>query len=66
VAKLPEGRSIEHVLAPSRAGWAQVIAGELLVNGEKLGPGDGAAINDTPRLTLTAAADAHFLLFDLA
>lgn len=66
VAKLREGRTIDHAIAPSRAAWAQVIAGELVVNGQKLGPGDGASISDTPRLAFTASADAHFLLFDLA
>ena len=65
VAKLPEGRSIDHSFATSRSGWVQVIEGELLVNGEKLGGGDGASISDTGPLRLTAARDAHFLFFDL-
>jgi redox-sensitive bicupin YhaK (pirin superfamily) len=65
VARLAEGRGIDHGFAPSRFGWVQVIEGELLVNGEKLGSGDGAAISNIPEVRLTAARDAHFLLFDL-
>ena len=65
VAKLPEGRSVDHAFAGSRSGWVQVIEGEVLVNGEKLTPGDGASITDVPQLRLTAARDAHFLFFDL-
>lgn len=66
VAKLQEGRSIDHVFAPGRAGWVQVISGELLVNGEKLGAGDGASISGVSQLRITASQDAHFLFFDLA
>lgn len=65
VAKLPEGRVIDHTFAASRSGWVQVIEGELLVNGEKLGAGDGASISGAQQLRLTAAKDAHFLFFDL-
>ena len=65
VAKLQEGRTIDHSFAGSRSGWVQVIEGELLANGEKLGAGDGASISDTRQLRLTAARDAHFLFFDL-
>ncbi len=65
VAKLPEGRSIDHSFAASRSGWVQVIEGELFLNGEKLGPGDGASISETRQLRLSAVRDAHFLFFDL-
>lgn len=65
VARLLEGRSIDHTFAASRSGWVQVIEGELLVSGERLGTGDGASISDTRQLRLTAARDAHFLFFDL-
>jgi quercetin 2,3-dioxygenase len=65
VAKLKEGRSIDHSFAASRSGWVQLIEGELLANGEKLSPGDGASISAIRTLRLTAARDAHFLFFDL-
>ena len=65
VAKLPEGGRLDHSFVASRSGWLQLIEGELRVNGETLGSGDGASISDTPQLQLTAARDAHFLFFDL-
>jgi hypothetical protein len=65
VARLQEGRSLDHAFAASRAGWVQVIDGQLLANGEVLDQGDGASISDTPQLRLTAVRDAHFLFFDL-
>jgi hypothetical protein len=64
-AKLPEGRSIDHAFGASRFGWIQLIEGELLVNGEKLGPGDGASIGDLGQVRLSAITNAHFLFFDL-
>ena len=65
VAKLREGRSIDHSFKASRSGWVQLIEGDLLVNGEKLKPGDGASISDAGQVRLTAGKDAHFLFFDL-
>jgi redox-sensitive bicupin YhaK (pirin superfamily) len=65
VARLPEGKSIDHSFAASRSGWVQVIEGELLVNGVKLAAGDGASISETRELRMTAVKDAHFLFFDL-
>jgi redox-sensitive bicupin YhaK (pirin superfamily) len=66
VAKLGEGGRIDHSFRDSRSGWVQVIEGELLVNGEKLGPGDGASISGVEQVRLTAGQGAHFLFFDLA
>ena len=65
LGKLPAGETLVHVLGAKRHGWLQLIKGELNVNGSKLQPGDAAAISDTQKVILTAAADAEFLLFDL-
>ncbi|HEX4141060.1 MAG TPA: pirin family protein [Candidatus Methylacidiphilales bacterium] len=65
LGKLRVGETIAHVLGAKRHGWLQLIKGELNVNGTKLQPGDAAAIKDTQKVILTAAADAEFLLFDL-
>jgi redox-sensitive bicupin YhaK (pirin superfamily) len=65
VARLPKGGGLEHEFASGRAGWVQLIAGELSVNGKKLAPGDGAAISDEARVRFEAASDAQFLFFDL-
>src|ERR1041385_56490 len=42
---LPQGTSIEHELAANRHAWLQVARGSLDLNGTRLQPGDGAAIN---------------------
>ena len=65
VAKLSAGQSLEHDFAPGRAGWVQLIEGELTVNGEILRPGDGASVSHAARARLAATKDAHFLFFDL-
>ena len=65
VAKLPAGQSIDHSFVQGRAGWIQVIEGELLVSGHRLQAGDGASIQDAATLRMVAAQDAHFLFFDL-
>ena len=65
LGKLTAGETIAQVLGAKRHGWLQLIKGELNVNGTRLQPGDAAAIKETEKVILTAAADAEFLLFDL-
>jgi len=65
LGKLRTGETVAQVLGAKRYGWLQLIKGELNVNGTKLQPGDAAAIKETEKVILTAAADAEFLLFDL-
>ena len=65
VAKLDPGAEIGHSLTDGRAGWLQLIEGEMAVNGTQLQAGDGAAITGEQRLELKASQPAHFLLFDL-
>lgn len=49
-----------------RAAYVHVASGEVVVNGERLGPGDALSATDVERLTFTRARDAQVLLFDLA
>jgi len=65
LGKLAAGDTVAQVLGAKRHGWLQLIKGELNVNGTKLQPGDAAAISETEKVILTAAAQAEFLLFDL-
>jgi redox-sensitive bicupin YhaK (pirin superfamily) len=62
---LERGERVEHALAPGRLAWLQVARGALLVNGERLAEGDGAAIDKERRLSLAALEPAEALLFDL-
>jgi redox-sensitive bicupin YhaK (pirin superfamily) len=66
---LSSGKSVELPLAEKRHAWVQLISGELDVNGTRLKKGDGAAISDENKLTLSSVSGngaAEFLLFDLA
>ena len=45
--------------------WIQVVRGEVTVAGERLLPGDGAALTAVDRLDLAADGEVEALLFDL-
>ncbi len=57
--------AIQHSMPANRAGWLHVARGSLALNGQQLGPGDGAAIRDEPALGITEGDGADFLLWDL-
>ncbi len=59
-----EGTTVE--LRPGRHAWVQVARGDISLNDEPLGAGDGAAVSEETALTLTARSDAEVLVFDLA
>lgn len=63
---LDTGQEISVKLDEQRHAWVQVISGQLTLNGEALNAGDGAAVSEENRLTITAAAaNTEFLFFDL-
>ena len=65
-ARLAGGDTVAPALAPGRRAWLQVAGGAVRLEDLRLGAGDGPAIEDEPKLTLTAGADgAELLLFDL-
>jgi redox-sensitive bicupin YhaK (pirin superfamily) len=58
---------VEHKLDPGRYAWVQAARGSVLVNGQELKAGDGAAVANEPTLMLTAGKDGgEALLFDLS
>ena len=65
---LPQGSTVEMALAPGRHAWVQVARGAVLLNGERLAAGDGAAVSEEGLLRLAAAGEgeAELLIFDLA
>jgi redox-sensitive bicupin YhaK (pirin superfamily) len=65
-AKLQPGTAAGHALAPGRRAWLQVARGDAVLNGTRLGAGDGAAITDETRLELGTEKGGEILLFDLA
>jgi quercetin 2,3-dioxygenase len=67
VTELAAGESVEHQLTPGRYAWVQVARGTILLNGQELKAGDGAAVAEETALQLAAGKDgAEALLFDLA
>ena len=68
VAQLKAGDVVKHPLKIGRHAWVQVARGSLVVNGEALEEGDGAACSAESDLTFTGrgATGAEFLFFDLA
>jgi redox-sensitive bicupin YhaK (pirin superfamily) len=63
---LSPGKSISLANIEERRVFVQVVAGELDVNGQRLAAGDGAQIENESSVTLTAADESEFLLFNLA
>lgn len=61
------GARVEHVLAPGRHAWLQVVSGNVVAGGSTLEAGDGLAVSDETKLTIEGADEiAEVLLFDLA
>ena len=64
-ATLDGAEKIRHELAPERVAWLHVARGKLTLNGELLGPGDGAAIVDEKALALEHGEGAELVLWEL-
>jgi quercetin 2,3-dioxygenase len=65
VGKLSAGGSTKLELQERRHGWIQLIKGQLDIDGTKMNPGDGLAIDNELSLTVQASLDSEFLFFDL-
>ncbi len=65
---LGDGQSVEHSFGPGRYGWVQVAKGEAMVGDKTLRAGDGAAITEEDKVTITGNSTrmAEVLLFDMA
>jgi redox-sensitive bicupin YhaK (pirin superfamily) len=63
---LDAGAAVGVDLKPGRHHWLQVARGQVRLDGELLKAGDGAAIEDLPRIELVGETAAEVLLFDLA
>jgi quercetin 2,3-dioxygenase len=64
-ALLGKGERASLELQQGRRAWVQVARGAVDLNGEKLGAGDGASLEDERQLTLEGTAPAEVLVFDL-
>lgn len=61
-----EAQQLEYTVEAGRSAWLQVTRGQLVLNGQPLEAGDGAAISAGESCTITAPQSAEMLLFDLA
>lgn len=66
VAYLNKNHSLKHAFKNRRKGWLQLIKGNILLNGEQLSAGDGAAITDEKEIHVESISSAELLLFDLS
>lgn len=65
-AALLEGaEQVEHEIAEGVRGYVHVARGEVTLNGQRLGAGDGVKIEDTRVVSLSEGKNAEVLLFDL-
>jgi quercetin 2,3-dioxygenase len=65
-AVLDEGDEAAYELKAGRHAWVQLVRGSLSLNGEALGPGDGAAVSEESGLVFKALEPSELILFDLA
>jgi len=64
-ALLTERDQLTHALRAGRDGWLQVASGEVTLNGERLGEGDGVAVAEAGMLAIESRGNAEILLFDM-
>ncbi len=64
-ARFNPGDSITFPVSAGRQAYLQVATGQVALNGYPLREGDGAAITEEDRLSLTTEHSAEILLFDL-
>ena len=60
------GQLAELPIAEGRHAWVQVARGQLRVNGQELGAGDGLAVSDESLLRIEGLDRGELLVFDLA
>ncbi len=66
VSLLGPGEIVTHTLEKNRHAWVQIAKGEVEINGEKLQQGDGVAISNEAKLSITGTKDSEVLVFDMA
>lgn len=63
---LKPGEQADYELQPGRHVWLQVAKGAINLENFQLNRGDGVAISDQDKISLTAVENAEVLLFDLS
>ncbi len=63
---LAAGEKVSHPLSNNRKAWLQVARGGVIVNGNELNQGDGAAVSGEPLVEISGRESSEVLLFDMA
>ncbi len=66
ITLLDPGEKLNYRLQTDRHAWVQVTRGEVVLNGNRLVQGDGAAVSQEEILETSTMTQAEVLLFDLA
>lgn len=64
-ARLDEGATVSHALAPGRGGFLHVVSGKVTIEDEPLSGGDALQFEGVHTCAITTQTDAELLLFDL-
>lgn len=62
---LDPNQQLRHPLHRGRHAWLQIARGSVMVNGQQLNAGDGAALSDAPEVAIQSTSATELLLFDL-
>ncbi len=65
VGRLDAGAAVEYRVGAGRGIWVQVAGGSVVVNGEQLKDGDGAATEGEAAVRIAGVEAAEVLVFDL-
>ena len=67
VAQVESKQDVDYAVGAGRHAWLQVVAGDVMLNGQSLKEGDGAAIESERALSISGAGPdgGEVLLFDL-
>ena len=63
---LESGKQVTLDGVADRRVFIQVVSGELRINGELVGAGDGMQIRQEDSVNITALSESEFLLFNLS
>ena len=66
ITLLDPGEKLNYRLQTERHAWVQVTRGEVVLNGNRLVQGDGAAVSQEEILETSTMTQAEVLLFDMA
>ncbi len=66
ITLLDPGEKLNYQLQTDRHAWVQVTRGEVVLNGNRLVQGDGAAVSQEEILETSTMTQAEILLFDMA